>query len=835
MELIRSFLSEAEELLTRINEEILAFESNPDDEERLNQIFRAAHTLKGSSNLYGFSGIAVLTHLLEGILEEIQEGTRQMETRLTDLLLESFDQVRWLVQQIENGQEDPQAEPDLLHRLRQAAKQEEWLDLEYTGLTLQGPLRLEQWLEELRVLLSGNNLCSGTAFAELLDRAVQGDGDRLKAANMSDEAYKELKKLSSDLKRRRKASDQTNEKLAKLISYIGSPMQDALAGVPELRHLLAAAALLERPIKVLAASGEPLPQWWGELWGKWQDGLKMLYQGQVDGSLSDLALDVWELCERSEPVAAPVRDTILLPPPIEEEDHAYAEIAAGAELILQPLSVLPPVDDAMTRKLAVEQLHFLAPKGRPLIDRWELASQILLRCAKLLKDDDLERLALHKAPDMSSLNLKMKQLTEDTTVLPFDGEQLTDDLSNLALKHRSGLKERDVVEQPEAEQERIIRIEQGKLDRLMELIGELVVAKNAFPYIIQEMTEPALAQQLKEKFGMLDRISKELQDAIIDVRMLPLSSVFSKFNRFVRDLAKQLGKQINLEISGEETTLDKRLVEVLSEPLIHLVRNAIDHGIETEEERRLTGKLPAGLLRLHAWREGNKVLIEVTDDGRGIDIESIRQKAVELKLLGKEEATDLGSEELQRYIFKAGFTTAEGVTSMSGRGVGLDAVLSNIENMQGKITIQSESGRGTTFTIELPLTLTMTQVLQVQVADQVYGIPLDQIGQTMRVSVDELQSVQGQLVLPLPDQVVPVLELKTYFGLTEATESLNEYRYVAILKNGIGLQVDFFKGQQEVVVKPLEASLRHLAHFTGVSIMGDGTVLLILNSNGLEI
>lgn len=845
MELMRSFLVEAEELLTRINEDILALEQNPDDGERLGKIFRAAHTLKGSSNLYGFSGIAVLTHLLESILEEIQEGARQMEARLTDLLLESFDQVRWLVQQLGSGEEDPQGEPDLLHRLRQAAKQGGGAEHRHPGILLEGPLPLEEWLEELRVLLSDGGAVSGSAaFAKLLARTVQGDGDGLAPVSTTDEAYAELKRLSSELKRRRKAGIQTSEKLAELVVYMESLKQAGPARMPEIRYLLAAAAALEQPVKALASSGGPLPEWWSELWGRWQDGLLKLFQGEAADSLSDLALDVWELCGQFQPAPAPARSRILLPPPVDEAADAYAEVAAGAsvEPVRQqapvPLPVMPPADEAMARKLAVEQMHFLAPKGRLLIERWELAGRILLNCAKLLKDVELEQLACLKAPDMTRLKLKVKQFTEEAAVLELEGEYQgmpAGAFTETGWKNQPGLKERDPVQQQEAEQEKVIRIEQGKLDRLMELVGELVVAKNAFPYIIQEMNEPALVQQMKEKYGILDRIAKELQDAIIDVRMQPLSSVFSKFNRFVRDQAKQLGKQIGLEITGEETTLDKRLVEQLSEPLIHLVRNAVDHGIETEGERRLAGKPPEGMIRLHAWREGNKVLIQVSDDGGGIDIEGIRRKVIEQKLVGKEEASSLSPEGLERYIFRAGFSTAEGVTSMSGRGVGMDAVLRTVEQMQGKLQLQSVGGQGTVFTLELPLTLTMTQVLQIQVAGQVYGIPLDQIGQTVRVSVEELQSVQGQLVLPLPGQIVPVIELRKYFALSGPSEPLNGYRYIAIMKNGIGLQVDFFKGQQEVVVKPLEAGLRHLAHFTGVSILGDGTVLLILNGSGFMV
>jgi two-component system chemotaxis sensor kinase CheA len=864
MDLIRSFLAEADELLSAINEQILELESDPSRVERVNEIYRAAHTLKGSANLYGFSGIAVVTHLLESLLGEIREGLLTPGASLTDLLLEGFDQVRTQVKRIASGAEDPQADPDLLYRLNQHVHMESGLPPVMDAAAGEPPRfngTPEEWLDEVRSCIQQYVRGEGRTVPpiELLGSFPSAGGKQAYGgAGLSAEErislVGEIKKSAANLQRRRRSTVQLQDKLAELresllqICKQLSAWQGEHDGLPQ---LLSVVALLEAYAADPSAGAGALPGWWHDLWNRWSEGLECWLLDKPDDTSGDLMLDLWELCSPGYDTG-PVAPGKLLMPEVEESDWLGEELSlAGEEVAAATIPSVyeklwePPantIDTAMTRRLIVEQLHFYAPKGRPLAERWELARRILKKCAALICDERLEALADQPYVDIFELKSKIGEYADPNTVLPLDTDYVSGDhellfeAGSIAAAPSAKLKESKGQEPPNdlADHDKIVRIGQGKIDRLMELIGELVIAKNAFPYLLSQLPDRQLARAFNEKYSALDRIAKELQDAIIEVRMLPLSTVFAKFNRFVRDLAKQSGRKVRLSIIGEDTTLDKNLVDALSEPLIHLVRNAIDHGIEPEEERLREGKPPEGQLCLQAWREGNKVIVEVSDDGRGIDTDKIRSKISQLRLISEEEAVRLSSEEVLSYIFRAGFTTADGVTPLSGRGVGMDAVQMNVQAMQGNMTIHSEPGEGTTVRIELPLTLTMTQVLQVVVRDRLYGIPLDQIRQTMRTGSEEIRNLQGKPVMMLAGEVIPIMPLRSFLGLADNGHK-EVHGYMVVLNNGVSLQVDAFRGQQEVVIKPLDPALRHLTYLTGASILGDGTVLLILNGEGISV
>lgn len=378
-----------------------------------------------------------------------------------------------------------------------------------------------------------------------------------------------------------------------------------------------------------------------------------------------------------------------------------------------------------------------------------------------------------------------------------------------------------------------VRVATAKVDKLVDLVGELVIAQSVASQILEHFSMERLAE-MREAFVNLERNTRELQERVMAVRMQPLAGVFSRFPRLVRDLAAQTGKRVALETGGEETELDKGVIERLADPLTHLVRNAIDHGIERPLDRKHAGKPEQGVVRLTAHHESGNVIVEVADDGKGLNLERIRAKAVERGLVGAGEV--LSEDEIQGLIFRPGFSTAEAVTDVSGRGVGMDVVRRNVEAMSGAVTVYSRHGHGSVFRIKLPLTLAILDGLLVRVGTEVFILPLVSIAESIRPRRGELRHVGGGgEVVMVRGQALPLLRLHRMFGFEGAVEDPTQASVVILDHDNrrFALLVDDLLGQQQVVVKSLEAHFRKVAGVMGATILGDGRAALILDVAGL--
>jgi len=379
-----------------------------------------------------------------------------------------------------------------------------------------------------------------------------------------------------------------------------------------------------------------------------------------------------------------------------------------------------------------------------------------------------------------------------------------------------------------------IRIDQDKLDRLMRVVGELLVARGAFPLLVQKLNNGAdgslVVKDLKDTGSNISRIADELQASVMSIRMLPVKTVFQRFPRLVRDLARSLGKEVHLVIEGEGIELDKTILEQIGDPLVHLVRNAVDHGLEPAEERRAQGKDTSGKLILRALHEAGGVVIEVTDDGQGLDAGALKRKAVEKGLLTLEAAAAMSEEAAFQLVFLPGLTTAAKVTDVSGRGVGMDVVRSNVRNLQGAIEIRSKLGQGTTILIKLPTSLMVSKGILLEAGAQEYVLPLNNIRDMVKLPSEETHEYQGLTLAEVRGTTYSIFSLAKMLGLAPAT---TPELSVAIIEAGTvkyGLVVDKFLTEVEVLVKPLAGNLEQCKEFQGAAIMGDGRVVLVLNA-----
>lgn len=382
-----------------------------------------------------------------------------------------------------------------------------------------------------------------------------------------------------------------------------------------------------------------------------------------------------------------------------------------------------------------------------------------------------------------------------------------------------------------------LKVEQTKIDRLMNLIGEMVVAKNAIPYLANRAETHYgvrdLSREIKAQYAVINRISEEMQDAIMQVRMMPVSFIFQRFPRLVRDTSRRLGKEVNLVLEGQDTAADKNIIESLGDPLVHMVRNSLDHGLELPATRKAQGKPEVGTLRISARQEADRVLIEISDDGKGIDPSIIKRKAYEKGLIDEPTLERITDQEAIQLIFLPGFSTAETVSDLSGRGVGMDVVRTAIERVNGTVSLSSVLGQGTTIRLSLPLSMAVTNVMTIEAAGQIFGVPMDAVIETVRVPRSAVRSIKQGMVTVLRGKVLALRSLNQLLSL--ATPALTNDRdefavlVVRVGEDMFGLLVDDFQETADIILKPMVGVLANLHAYSGSALMGDGSVLMVLN------
>ncbi|SDT78020.1 chemotaxis protein CheA [Actinoplanes derwentensis] len=766
--LLAQFLAEANDLLAQVDEGLLQLERDPGDPDLVNQVFRAAHTFKGSSGLFDFPELTRLTHAAEDLLDAVRGGRLALDSRLTDDLLASFDLIRgWLAHVTTHEVLPSSAGNDaagLITRLRAPLGGETAPADQPAGGPEPVISAAPDWLAYLDAeWLTETANWLATTSSTLRFIWYTPDSDCFFRAE--DPLY---------LVRQLPALDR--------LSVV---QPTAWPGVDDYDEY---ACLLSFLVVTRASLGE----------------LTYLFR-YVPDQIQIVELDADAITRHlsgEPPLRAEEVVTVAVTPVID------TELAADARGVLHAAHRALTMDGVVTEGTRLRSFrHVVAAAARSLrvpVDLAEAGPEELLAAIVLLAGE--------AAPAPAAV----------VPAHPVPGQA-------------EGRVEGRADDPGGQVGTRVLKVDQEKVDRLMELVGELNVAKNGLTFLAaaaeEEFGSRSLSRRIKDQYAGLHRIAEELQAAVMDVRMLPLSVAFSRFPRLVRDLSRRLGKNIELVTEGGETMADKDVIEALGDPLVHLVRNSLDHGIETPDERALRGKPPAARLTLTAVADGDAVIVEVADDGRGVDPERVKHKAYEKGLISEEELETMSDTDAVDLVFRPGFSTVDQVSDLSGRGVGMDAVRASVEKLGGAVTMRSKLGQGTSTRLRLPLSMAVTQVMVVSVAGQRFGIPVDLVVETVRVPAGGMGRVLHQDVVMMRGEVVPVIDLARALDMPWSLPEDADRPILVVSVNGqrVGLLVEQFHREVDVILKPMEGLLAYADEFSGTALLGDGLVLLVLN------
>ncbi|WZL74865.1 chemotaxis protein CheA [Clostridiaceae bacterium 35-E11] len=441
---------------------------------------------------------------------------------------------------------------------------------------------------------------------------------------------------------------------------------------------------------------------------------------------------------------------------------------------------------------------------------------------KIINISEVENVFVEEI-DMDTVGVLSEDMVENSVILD-------NNLTEKNLSHE-GEKEDGENHSKKPKLGKTVRVDIDRLDNLMNLVSELIITRSR----LQDIDALGKRHNMNEAIEYLERITTNLHDAVMKVRMVPIERVFNRFPRMVRDLSKELGKEISLIMSGEETEVDRTVIDEIGDPLIHLIRNSIDHGIENPETRKKYGKSEVGIVKLKAYPDGNNVVIEVEDDGDGIDIEKVKKKAIKKGLVTNEQCENMEDKEIVNFLFKSGFSTAEKISDISGRGVGLDVVKTKIESLGGIVEIQTTKSRGSKFTIRLPLTLAIIQALLVNIGLEKYAIPLNSIKEIVTIQAKDIRKIQHQEIVLYRNTTLPILRLADILEISNRNDDETNLTVVVVKKGDktAGLIVDDLIGQQEIVIKSLGKFLSGIKIIAGATILGNGQVALIIDTNSL--
>ena len=817
--LLEQFLSESRECTQGIAAKLMQLEDEPNDHDVINELFRLVHTLKGNSGLFTYPEMTRVLHAAEDLLGMVRNGKVGYSRELADCLLEAMDFFTLLCRDVETTDHidasragDSVQVAASLRSLIPAEPEEAGSGESNRCPASLVPQTTLPWLNELseatraealRRSQSGDSL-HWIVYTPTRECFFQGDDPFYSARQTpgllwgSAQPSQPLPPLAeldtfSCVLVFLLLSTASSEELAEHFRYV--PDQVRIDLVDPLSLMNPTASMAEQDT-VSAVSSQPSSD---------------EHLSEADAAAFDAILSA--------------QQTILM-----LDDHPAWEsgrikaVAAVLRNLSQKLSAAVNDAQAVSRLEAALSEALTLSQGAPLL-AWlkEYKSKLAAIAGQT---------GILAIPSVESSQKAVSNLAQEAT------QNFTGAAEEIKYGRRAedgvkfGRRAEDAYTGP-----RSLKVDQAKIDRLMNLIGELVVSKNALPYLAQRAETQfgvrELSREIKAEYSVINRIADEMQDAIMQVRMMAVSFVFQRFPRLVRDISRKLGKEVQLVLEGEQTEADKNIIESLADPLIHIVRNSLDHGLETPEIRRACGKPETGTLTIRAAQQADRVVIEIVDDGKGIDPAVIKSKAYEKGLIDEAALERIDDREAVNLIFAAGLSTAEVVSDLSGRGVGMDVVRTAVEKINGSVAVESEVGKGTTIRISLPLSMAVTQVMIVESDGQLFGVPMDHVVETVRVPRKSIRTIKQSKTAVLRGRIVLLKSLNDLLGIS-ALPRANEDDELAVLlvqagSGVLGLLLDGFRETVGVIQKPLAGFLSGLTAYSGSALLGDGSVLMILN------
>jgi len=872
--LLADFITETNEHLAEIEQNLLQLKIEPEDSQTLNELFRSIHTIKGSAEYLGTAHIAELSHRLENLLDMLRHKRCTADDGIIDLLIAANDRIGQLIADlVAHGTEKTPVE-DLLARIdqydRKASEATETSlpasadEGRVASESTQSPIYEEDYDQELFAIFL-EQLIQGLTLLEKEIGALKNGTD---ARAVLDACRHQLLRLRSSANYMEYVELKTT--YDRWIDAVDAASRDLLEGRAFHPEEWSDQVMLANMVRVrrffnLIEDEPALP-----------DSAAQKVSSEIPEAID--VPDVIEVPDASE-ISEAIELFNIIELPEEQPEAPIAIFEESAQEIVIEAEV------PLTCEMADDEQSLLARLENAFDAK--MGTDATAGMASFFKTDIVkELLSDEKTPDMpdrrsssghqNPTNGGPRTVGDLEALLFSDSEIRTPrrSLTPMPLSEWVAPESADASLAPDGDERRgtfmigrrqtdkfrdrlvkqSIRVDAGKIDTLMNQVGELVVTRAGFNQLFADMRELQLSFKQTQKLDAkemlvvkeltsrinaatisLGRITSELQENVMKVRMLPIAQLFSRYPRVVHDLVRNTPKQVELDIRGEETELDRMVIEQISDPLVHIIRNAVDHGIEPMQDRQRSGKPEMGILRLEAYPEGNYVVIEISDDGRGIDIAQIKATALAKGFVDPAEIETMSDEEITALIMRPGFSTAGEVTHTSGRGVGMDVVKDNIEKLNGIIDIESTLGRGTLFRIKIPLTLAIIQALMVSVAGETFTIPLSTVDETIRIPQTEISTIEGMEVYYLRESTLPLIRLDRLFKMRSEPVDAREL-FVVVVNTGnrqVGLVVDQLKGREEVVIKPLEDYLQEKSGFSGATILGDGSISLILDVSDL--
>jgi len=800
--LLEQFLSEARELLEGIGQKLMQLEDAPSDQGLINELFRMVHTLKGNSGLFTFPEMTRVLHACEDLLGKVRNGEMAFSRELADRLLDAMDFVGLLSSDIE------QTESIDASRVEDSARLAESLRALMAEVSTSSASSEKRPVATETIAVSLKQIPPLAEIPEALRmEAFRRSGEGEKFHWIAYQPVPECFFQGDDPFHRAR---QTPGLLWG--SVLPAEPLPPLAELDTYRcsvkfHLLTAAfheELIEHfryvPDQVEMLVIDPL---WLTLSERKSEDTSNSPNG-ISGSVEESSREAIEKAAALTRILTAQQQTLAL------DDHPawFSGRLEAVATVLKNLANSVGNTESASQIEAAFAKALASASGLPMLE-WLNAHQSQFT-AKPVSHSDAS----------IDQNSAVEEVAASTTV------QAADD------GVKFGRRAEDNQNGP-----RSLKVDQAKVDRLMNLIGELIVEKNALPYLAQRAESQygvrELSREIKGQYSVINRIADEMQDAIMQVRMMAVSIVFQRFPRLVRDTSRKLGKEVQLVLEGEQTEADKNIIEALADPLIHIVRNSLDHGLETPEVRRACGKPETGTLSIRASQQADSVVIEIIDDGKGIDPAVVKRKAYEKGLIDEAALERMSDREAVNLIFAAGLSTAAVVSDLSGRGVGMDVVRTAVEKLNGSVGVESEVGKGTSIRIALPLSMAVTQLMIIESDGQLFGVPMDHVIETVRIPRASIHRIKQSMTAVLRGRVVPLKALNSLIGITaQPKANMDDELSVLLVQAGgcvLGLLVDGFYETLGVIQKPMAGFLSNLSVWSGSALMGDGSVLMILN------